>query len=71
VAAQCGKKILAPMTYKGTCHSALFEKYVKKILIPELKPGQIIIMDNATFHKSEPTKMMIESARCQILFLTP
>lgn len=71
VAAKCGKKILAPMTYKGTCNSALFEKYVEKILTPELKPGQIIIMDNATFHKSERTKMLIESAGCRLLFLPP
>lgn len=71
MAAQCGKKILAPMTYKGTCNTALFEKYVEEILIPELNPGQIIIMDNATFHKSERTKMMIESVGCQLLFLPP
>ena len=43
VAAKCGKKILAPMTYKGTCNSTLFEKWVEKILMPELRPGQIII----------------------------
>ena len=59
------------MTYKGTCNSALFEKYVEKILTPELKPGQIIIMDNATFHKSERTKMLIASAGCRLLFLPP
>lgn len=71
VAAKCGKKILAPMTYKGTCNSTLFEKWVEKILMPELRPGQIIIMDNATFHKSERTKMLIESAECHLLFLPP
>jgi hypothetical protein len=58
VAAKCGKKILAPRTYKGTCTAKLFEKWIEKILLPELEKGQIIIMDNATFHKSERTKML-------------
>jgi hypothetical protein len=71
VAAKCGKKILAPMTYKGTCNAQLFEKWIEKILLPELKKGQIIIMDNATFHKSERTKILIESAGCHLLFLPP
>jgi transposase len=71
VAAKCGKKILAPMTYKGTCNSQLFEKWVEKVLLPEIKQGQIIIMDNATFHKSLNTKLLIESAGCQLLFLPP
>ena len=71
VAAKCGKKILAPMTYEGTCNAQLFEKWIEKILLPELKRGQIIIMDTATFHKSERTKILIESAGCQLLFLPP
>ena len=58
------------MTYKGTCTGELFEKYVEKILIPDLKPGQIIIMDNATFHKSKRAKMLIESAGCDPFFTT-
>lgn len=71
VAAKCGKKILAPMTYKGTCNTKLFEIWVEKMLLPELKKGQTIIMDNAVFHKSERTKILIESAGCQLLFLPP
>ena len=59
------------MTYMGTCNAQLFEKWIEKILLPELKKGQIIIMDNATFHKSERTKILIESAGCQLLFLSP
>ena len=59
------------MTFNDTCNTQLFEIWVEKILMPELKKGQIIIMDNATFHKSERTKMLIESAGCQLLFLPP
>ena len=36
VAAQCGKEILAPMTFQGSCNTALFVEWVKQMLIPEL-----------------------------------
>jgi len=68
VAAKCGHKILAPITYKGICNTALFEKGIEKILLPKLSPGQLIIMDNATFHKSKCTKNLMESAHCPLLF---
>ena len=67
---KCHKKILVPMTFKGTCNTQLFEIWVEKIRIPELKNGQIVIMDNATFHKSERSKMRIEAAGCQLFFAT-
>jgi putative transposase len=40
-------------------------------LIPELKAGQVVIMDNATFHKSQTTHELIKEAGCEILFLPP
>ncbi len=43
--------------------------WLKDFLIPELKVGQVVIMDNATFHKSEESRELIEKAGCRILFL--
>ena len=71
VAAKAGSKIIAPMIYEGTCHSELFETWVEQVLLPELIPGQTIVMDNATFHKSLKTKNLIERAGCNLLFLPP
>ena len=34
-----------------------------------LEPGQIIVMDNASFHKSVETELLIEQAGCKLLFL--
>lgn len=45
--------------------------WVEKILVPELRVGQIVIMDNATFHKASKTKELIEHAGCVLLFLPP
>jgi hypothetical protein len=71
VAAKCGRRILAPMTFEGTCNSVLFEAWIEKILAPELRPGQTVIMDNAAFHKSTKTRKLIENAGCTLLFLPP
>lgn len=69
IAAKIESRILAPFCYKGTCDTQLFNIWLKDFLIPELKPGQVVIMDNATFHKSEGSRKLIEKAGCRILFL--
>jgi len=47
----------------------LFNLWLKDFLIPELKPGQVVIMDNATFHKSQESQQLIKEAGCRVLFL--
>ena len=42
---------------------------LREVLIKVLKPGQVVIMDNATFHKGEQTKKLIESVGCQLVYL--
>jgi putative transposase len=69
IGALCGKEIIAPLVFEGTCNKELFETYVRAILIKELKPGQIVIMDNISFHKTDRVKELIESVGCTILFL--
>jgi len=71
VAAKCGSEILAPFCYQGTCNTDLFNLWIETFLVPVLKPGQVVILDNATFHKSEKTKSLIENANCKLLFLPP
>ena len=71
VAAKIESKIIAPFCYQGTCNTDLFNLWIETFLIPELQSGQVVIMDNATFHKSQTTKELIESKGCRILFLPP
>lgn len=71
IAGKVGSKILAPFCYKGTCDTQLFNIWLKNFLIPELKAGQVVIMDNATFHKSKETQELIKKSGCRILFLPP
>lgn len=69
IAGLCNTDIISPIIFEGTCNKDLFETYVKDILIKELKPGQIVVMDNINFHKSTKVTTLIESAGCSILFL--
>lgn len=71
IAGKSGKQIIAPMCFKGTCNTELFNAWVEQSLIPELRAGQVVILDNATFHKSKKTKELIEKAGCELLFLPP
>lgn len=71
IAALSQGKLLAPMCYEGTCNTELFNAWLKQVLLPELKPGQVLILDNATFHRSEASKKLVEDAGCELLFLPP
>ena len=52
VAASSCRQIIAPMTFAGYCNTQLIEKWVEFILVRELLPGQIVVMDQASFHLS-------------------
>jgi len=43
---------IAPMVFNGSCNTLLFEAWIEKFLIKELKPGQVVIMD-----LNDPQKM--------------
>ncbi|MDF2762529.1 MAG: Transposase protein, partial [Thermomicrobiales bacterium] len=43
--------------------------FVERVLVPSLRPGQIVVLDNLSVHKSARAKALIEAAGCQLLFL--
>ena len=65
------KNSIAPMVFNGSCNTKLFESWVEQFLIKELQIGQVVIMDNASFHKSPKTIELIESVGCKVIFLPP
>ncbi len=46
-------KLFAPLIFEGSCNKDLFIKWLEDCLLPKLKEGDIIIIDNASFHKGE------------------
>lgn len=59
------------MLFEGTCNTEVFNQWLARLLLPGLMPGSVIVMDNATFHKSEKTIELIKRADCVPLFLSP
>lgn len=59
----------ACMTIEGSSDTAVFQAYVRHVLGPTLRAGDLVIMDNLSPHKSDPVLALIEAAGAQVLFL--
>ena len=59
----------ACMTVEGATDTEVFRAYVRQILCPTLHSGDVVIMDNLSPHKSDPTLRLIEQQGAQVLFL--
>ena len=59
----------ACMALEGTTDTESFRAYVSQVLLPTLWPGDLVIMDNLSPHKSDPTLVLITNAGAQVLFL--
>ena len=71
IAGHVNRKSLETMIFNGSCNTQLIEAWVEQFLIKELNPGQVVIMDNASFHKSQRIRDLIESVGCRLIFLPP
>jgi transposase len=61
----------AAMTLEGAANTDAFLVYLRELLCPTLRPGQLVILDNVSFHRAEAVRELIEGAGCQVLFLPP
>ena len=59
----------ACMTIEGATDTEVFRAYVREVLCPTLRPGDVVIMDNLSPHKSDLTLHLIKEADAQVLFL--
>ena len=59
----------ACMTLEGTTDTESFRAYVSAVLVPALRPGDFVVMDNLSPHKSDPTLALITAVGAQVLFL--
>lgn len=59
----------ACMALEGATDTESFRAYVQAVLVPTLRPGDLVVMDNLSPHKSDPTLALIRQAGAQVLFL--
>jgi transposase len=57
------------MSIEGACDRKAFEAFVEHVLVPSLRPGQIVVMDNLNVHKSQRAREMVEAAGCRWEYL--
>ena len=61
IAALCGQQLLAPFTVEGPYNCRVFETWLETCLIPQLKPGQKLILNPATFHKGGRIQALVQA----------
>jgi transposase len=63
--------MVAPMVLDGPINGDWFEAYVRHVLAPTLRPGDVVIMDNLSSHKRAAARRLIEAAGAELRFLPP
>lgn len=63
--------IVAMMYVELAVDRDTFVSYVEQLLLPQLKPGQYVVLDNARIHKSDEIVNLIESVGAKVVFLPP
>jgi hypothetical protein len=63
--------IVAPLVFDGPINAQVFEAYVDQFLVPTLRSGDVVIMDNLSSHKGAKVRERIEAAGARLLYLPP
>lgn len=71
IAALRHDRIDAPCVIDGPINGISFTAWVEQFLVPTLKPGDIVILDNLGSHKGEAARRAIRAAGARLLFLPP
>jgi transposase len=65
------RELEAVMTVEGATDAAVFRVYVSQVLVPALRPGDVVVMDNLNVHKVAGIQSAIEACGASLLFLPP
>lgn len=71
IAALRADKVTAPCVLDGPINSRSFTAYVEQFLVPTLRPGDIVILDNLGSHKAKSARDAIRKAGAKLFFLPP
>ena len=62
---------VAPFAVEGAVDADVFRVYVERVLVPALRPGDVVVMDNLQPHKAAGVRQMIQSAGADVMYLPP
>src|SRR5262249_41443774 len=63
--------IATALSIEGATTRPVFDAFVEHLLVPALRPGQTVVLDNLAVHKSAAAQALVEAAGCRLLFLPP
>jgi transposase len=63
--------MVAPFVLDGPINRDAFEVYVERVLVPELRAGDVVVMDNLSSHKGPRVRDLIEAAGASLRYLPP
>jgi len=63
--------IIAPLRLTGAMNGEIFEAYIEQFVVPELRPGDVVVMDNLSAHKRASIGQLIAGAQAQLVYLPP
>ena len=63
--------MIAPFVLDGPINRLAFETYVERVLTPELRQGDVVVMDNLSSHKGQKVRERIEAAGASLFYLPP
>ena len=64
-----GGRLASPMVFEGYCGHPVVDAYFADVLLPSIPAGSVVVLDNASFHRSPSTLAAAEAAGCSLLFL--
>lgn len=64
-------QLTAPCVFDGPINGECFRAYIHQLLVPILRPGDIVVLDNLGSHKGKAIRQAIKKAGARLLFLPP
>jgi len=63
--------LTAPAVFNGPIDNPSFLAYIEQVLVPSLRPGDVVVLDNLAVHKQPEVRHAVEAAGAQLRFLPP
>ena len=63
--------LIAPWVIKGAVDGPAFAAYVREVLIPEIAPGTVVVLDNLATHRNKEAAAALKAHGCWFLYLPP
>lgn len=71
IAALGGEGVGCSTLVDGPVNADIFEAFIEQVLVPQLRQGDVVVMDNLSSHKRARTRRLIEAADAELRFLPP